>query len=55
MYAAEIAVAPGIEVLLSSVMTEPQPDVMVRIATKGYAQILESLLKKWPEQVYVKT
>ena len=32
-------------------MREPQPDVLVRLATKGHAQILDSLLKKWPDQV----
>ena len=33
-------------------MREPQPDVLVRLATKGHAQILDSLLKKWPDQVH---
>ncbi|CAI8033700.1 E3 ubiquitin-protein ligase MIB2 [Geodia barretti] len=49
----EAEVNPGIEILLSSMMREPQPDVLVRLATKGHAQILDSLLKKWPDQVNV--
>ena len=44
--------SPDIELLLASMLREPQSDVLVRVARRGHAKILGDLLKKWPDQVW---
>ena len=52
LYIAEAEIAPSIELLLASMMKDPKPEMVSRVASKGCHKILDDLLKKWPEQVY---
>ena len=52
LVAAEEEISPDIELLLATMLREPQPDLLVNVARRGHAKILDDLLKKWPDQVW---